>query len=240
VTPFAEIEARAAKRKGGTAALARLLGSEPDTTARLRKTPDDRWLAGMTRSVFQAGFNWKVIEAMWPGFEAAFHGFDLAKCARISEAGVAKLAKDTSIVRNAPKIRSVVKNAQFLGEVASEAGSVGRWFADWPTEDYVGLLMVLKTRGDHLGLSTAGYFLRHMGVDGFLLGQDGTAALIDAGVIEGPATGKKALAAVQAAMNDWRAETGYSLTRLSRILGLSTGANRHGDGLPPDFPDELR
>ena len=30
----------------------------------------------MTKRVFSAGFAWSVIEAKWPGFEAAFLSFD--------------------------------------------------------------------------------------------------------------------------------------------------------------------
>ena len=41
----------------------------------LAQTPDDRILADLTKRVFSAGFVWSVIEAKWPGFEAAFLGF---------------------------------------------------------------------------------------------------------------------------------------------------------------------
>ena len=54
---FDEIFELAANRKGGPQALESLL-SKPKSAAVLSKLGDDRWLAGMTRSVFQAGFNW--------------------------------------------------------------------------------------------------------------------------------------------------------------------------------------
>jgi 3-methyladenine DNA glycosylase Tag len=74
---FAEIYARAAERKGGAAALEAMIAEwPPKPTAELAAIPDHRWLAEMTRGVFRAGFNWRVIDAKWPGFEAAFHGFD--------------------------------------------------------------------------------------------------------------------------------------------------------------------
>jgi 3-methyladenine DNA glycosylase Tag len=74
MTPFKTIRARAAKRKGGEAALAALLpkAASPKVLARLE---DDRALAEMTKRIFSAGFVWSVIENKWPGFEAAFLGF---------------------------------------------------------------------------------------------------------------------------------------------------------------------
>ncbi len=72
---FAAIRARAAERKGGEAALAALLGPAPDH-ARVASLPDDRILSSMAERVFAAGFVWRVIEQKWPGFEAAFLGFE--------------------------------------------------------------------------------------------------------------------------------------------------------------------
>jgi hypothetical protein len=68
MTAFKTIRARAAKRKGGEAALATLLPkvTEQKTLASLA---DDRVLAEMTKRIFSAGFAWSVIEAKWPGFE---------------------------------------------------------------------------------------------------------------------------------------------------------------------------
>src|SRR5690242_9366103 len=72
---FKSIRARAAKRKGGEAALAKLLPKVEPPKA-LARLGDDRVLAEMAKRVFSAGFVWSVIEQKWPGFEAAFLGFD--------------------------------------------------------------------------------------------------------------------------------------------------------------------
>jgi len=82
--PFAEIFALAAARKGGAKAFEATL-FVPKTAAELEAIPGDRWLAGMTRAIFQAGFSWQVIETKWPGFEAAFWGFDPGRCALMSD-----------------------------------------------------------------------------------------------------------------------------------------------------------
>lgn len=63
---FDEIYAIAAARKAGSDALETRL-SRPRSANGIRATPDDRWLSAMARSLFEAGFNWKAIEAKWPG-----------------------------------------------------------------------------------------------------------------------------------------------------------------------------
>ena len=62
---FKAIRARAAKRKGGEAALASLLPKVPSPKGLARVT-DDRVLAEMSKRIFSAGFVWSVIEKKWP------------------------------------------------------------------------------------------------------------------------------------------------------------------------------
>ena len=79
-----EILAISAERKGGEAPI--FEGFQPSKAPdQLRAIPDDRWIAGMTRAIFQAGFNWKVVDATWPGFEAAFNGLDIGRNAMMSD-----------------------------------------------------------------------------------------------------------------------------------------------------------
>jgi len=226
---FAEIYAEAAGRKGGPAALEALIaGDTPKSRAELAATPDDRWLAQMTRCVFQAGFNWKVIETKWPGFEAAFHGFAPGINAAMSDEEFDAHLKDARIVRNAQKILSVRANAQFLLDLAAEHGSAARFFAEWPNEDFAGLLQVMKARASRLSGETAMRLFRWMGRPSYITSRDVTAALIAAGVIERPPSSRKEFQAVQAAFNVWATETGRDLTSLSRVLALSTGPDGYG------------
>ena len=219
---FAAIYALAAKRKGGPEALEALIAEHrPKTPAEIAATPDDRILAMMTERVFQAGFAWKVIENKWPGFEAAFHGFDPRWCAVISDETFDALLKDARIVRNAQKILSVRANAGVLVELASEHGSAAKAFAGWPDEDYAGLLELLKTRGSRLGGEAAMRFLRSLGKPAFITSRDVTAALIREGVLTKPPSGKRDLKTVQDAFNGWAAESGRDLTAISRVLAMS-------------------
>jgi len=219
---FADIYADAAARKGGEAALEALIGEHKTLgPAELAAVPDDRWLSQMSKCVFQAGFNWSVIENKWPGFEARFHGFDPRLNAAMSDEDLDAHLKDTGIVRNAQKILSVRDNARFLVDLAGEHGSAAAFFAAWPDADFAGLLELMKQRASRLSGETAARMFRAMGKPSFIASRDVTAALIKAGVVSGPPKGKKDLAAVQAAFNAWSAQSGRNLTEISRVLAMS-------------------
>jgi 3-methyladenine DNA glycosylase Tag len=222
---FRTIRARAEKRKGGADALARLLGPRPDPGA-LAGLADDRVLAEMTRRVFSAGFAWSVIAAKWPGFEAAFLGFDPARLLFKPDEFWDGLAKDERIVRNGAKIMSVRANAAFVREVAREHGSFGAFLAAWPSADEVGLLDLLARTGSRLGGITGQMLLRFLGWDGFVLSADVIACLREAGLdIAEEVKSKRDLAKVQAAFNAWARESGLPYRHISRICALSIGEN---------------
>ena len=220
MTPFDTLFERAAQRKGGPAALEKELPAVPAPAA-LRRIADDRWLAEMTKRVFQAGFNWSVIESKWDGFEAAFEGFNPRRWSLMSDEDIDRLIRDTRIVRNGAKIQSVAVNAKLLCDLADEHGSAAAAFADWPDEDFAGLLDLLKTRGNRLGGTTASYLMRGMGKDSFVLSPDVITALIREGVVATAPTSRRGLNAVQAAFNQWRAESGRPLTHISKVLAFT-------------------
>ena len=217
---FDEIFEVSAKRQGGAKALNDRL-EKPKSPAELAAIPDDRWLSQMTKCIFQAGFNWKVVENMWPGFENAFHGFDVGRCMMLSDEDLDALVSNKKIVRNGMKIRSVRENAIFLSELAEEYGGAGKAMGNWPAEDYAGLLLMLKKRGSRLGSNSAQYFLRFMGVDSYILSNDVTKRLIAEGVVDKTPTSQKAMQAVQDAFNTWREQSGRSFTEISRVLAMS-------------------
>jgi len=202
-----------------------LLGSHgPAKSAEeLRTVTDDRWLAQMTRCVFQAGFVWKVIEAKWDGFEAAFEGFDPNRISFWSDDDIARLASDVRIVRNGQKITATVQNARLVADLSAEHGGFGNFMADWPGDDQAGLLALFKARGSRLSGMTAQYFLRFSGWDAWILSGDVGAALIREGVIERQPTSKTAIGKSAAAISGWAKEGGCSHSEVSRVLALSVG-----------------
>lgn len=218
---FETIYKRAAKRKGGTDALEELLGSDHDSVD-LGKFSDDRYLSEMTKRIFCAGFVWRVIESKWPGFEEAFQGFDIEKMAGLSDNDITELTKDERIVRNAQKIQTVRDNAHLILNIGAEHGSFGAFLAEWPADNQVGLLNLLKKRGSRLGGMTAQYFLRFVGKDSYILSKDVVAALVAAGVVDNhKASSQKDLKAIQEAFNQWHVESGRSYTEMSRVLAMS-------------------
>lgn len=216
---FDEIYSIAAQRHGGPDALEQNLG-KPKSLAELASMPEDRWLSIITKCIFQAGFNWKVIENKWEGFETAFDGFDVGRCAFMDDEKFDSLLQDTRIVRNGTKIATVRDNAAFLLELRADGGA-GQVLGGWPSTDFVGLLAMLGKRGSRLGGASAQYAMRFAGRDSFILSRDVTARLIAEGVVDKAPTSKKAMAAVQSAFNTWMEQSGRSLTEISRVLAMS-------------------
>ena len=219
---FDDILQSAANRKGGLAALETLL-PQPKSRAELISISDDRVLAAMARNIFRAGFVWKIVEAKWPSFEEAFHGFDIMTVAAMDEGELDDLACDPRVIRNRQKLVAVRDNARFIFEIVNEHGSFGQYLADWPEDDLIGLWDDLHKRGSRLGGFTRAVFLREVGKDTFMLTGDVVRALIGARVVDKAPTSKRDLRATQSAFNAWRVETGRSLSELSRILACSVG-----------------
>jgi 3-methyladenine DNA glycosylase Tag len=219
---FSQIRARAVARHGEADLASRL--SAPRSDRALRATPDDRYLAAMAKRVFAAGFNWSVIEAKWPGFEAAFEGFTPLTVAAYDAESIERLLGDARIVRNQAKILATISNAVFVEDV----GGFGRYLADWPATDTIGLWRDLQERGSRLGGDTGAWFLRDVGKDTFRFSPDVVRGLAENGVIaapkkDGAPPGKKDQAAAQEAFNAWAAESGLPLCQISVILSCSVG-----------------
>ncbi|MDO6479621.1 DNA-3-methyladenine glycosylase I [Shimia thalassica] len=214
---FQDLYDIAADRKGGPEALEAMI---PKPDPNVSQLPEDRWLSLFTKGVFQAGFSWKVIEAKWEGFEEAFHGFDVDRCAFLHGEDMDRLMSNAAIVRNGPKIRTVIENAHFLQGLRADGGA-GKVIGDWPSEDFIGLLEMLKKNGSRLGGMTGQYAMRFAGRDAFILSRDVSARLIAEGVIDKPATSKTAMKAVQGAFNTWMQQSGRGLTEVSRVLAFT-------------------
>lgn len=219
---FDDLLAMAAERKGSFGAVLEAI-DPPKTHAQLSSVPDDRWLSMMTKCVFRAGFNWKVIEHKWSGFEAALDAFSVGRCALMDDAWFDELASDKRIVRNPQKIQTVQQNAAMIAEHSSRAGGFGKFVADWPVSDYVGLVQCLKSEGARLGGTTGQYVLRSMGKESFILTRDVVARLIAERIVDKAPASKRALADVQTAFNTWRDQSGQPFNVISRVLAQTVG-----------------
>jgi 3-methyladenine DNA glycosylase Tag len=220
---FSEIYQRALERKGGEEALSELLPAGIKTSTELSAISDDRYLAEMTRAIFKAGFVWKIIDHKWDGFEKAFWNFNIARCNMTSPEDLESLYQDTRIIRNGMKIDTVQRNAAMILELSDQYGSFAKMIAEWPDDDFIGLLELLHKNGSRLGPKTCQYFLRFIGKDGFVFAGDGVAAMIRADIITTHPNSKRDLKLVQQAYNSWRDESGLGNAQISRILSLSIG-----------------
>lgn len=220
---FDEIFEIAAQRKGGRDAVL-ADATHPKSAQALANIPDDRWLSYMARGIFSAGISWTVVDKKWPDIEEAFFGFDVGRAALMSEDWFDELITDTRIVRSPPKVRAIQHNAAFIQEVTRDHGSFGKCVGEWPDSDFAGLLDWLNKKGSRLGGGTGAYLMRFMGKDSYIMSRDVVARLIAEGVIDKAPTSKKAKAAVQAAFDTWRKESGLSFNEISRVLAQSLDA----------------
>ena len=220
---FDEIVDLAAQHHGGRAQVLEKIGNE-HARADLTAVSDAEYLSQMTQAVFSAGFNWKVIQNKWPGFEAAFAGFDPHRVAFFSDEDMDRLLSDKGIVRNGQKIEATLENARFIVETKKEHGSFGAFLAQWPVGDQAGLLAHMAKHGSRLGGATAQYFLRFSGYDAWITSRDVCAALVREGVLDKPtATSKTAMKKVDEAISTLSQQGGVSRASVSRLLALSVG-----------------
>lgn len=218
---FTVIHQRACERHGGSKALTRLMPSHRSPQA-LARTGDDRWLAEMTRCVFQAGFVYRVVNQKWDDFEDVFFGFPPDRILLLSPDQIDRIAQNPRIIRNRQKVLCVQRNAQYIRDVAKAHGSFGKLVSHWPQEDLIGLFGHLKKHGARLGGMTGQRVLRNMGRDTFVVTGDVVRCLRRAGLdITDTPTTQREMKLIQATFNDWHAATGLPYSHLSRIAACS-------------------
>ena len=126
---------------------------------RKKPTGDNGYFEELTRSIFQAGFSWRVIRDKWPNFHQAFDGLDVATVAGYGEPDVERLASDTGIVRNRRKILSTIENARTMWALSQEHGSFHAYLRSLDGLDYAGLRNELSRRFRNLGPTDVFTFL---------------------------------------------------------------------------------
>jgi 3-methyladenine DNA glycosylase Tag len=219
MTGFATIQKAAEKRLGAEGLAARL--PKVKSPAQLRKEGDDRYLSLMSLRVFRAGLKHEMVDAKWPAFEAAFHGFDPKRVRAMSDEEIENLMKDPRLIRHLGKLKSVQANAAALCEIAEERGGFGAWLAQWPGAEIVRLWDELGKRFTQLGGNSAPYFLRMAGKDTFVLTPFVVKALNHWGAFKGEPKSKGDRAQVQERFNGWAEETRLPLAHLSMTLAAS-------------------
>ena len=223
MTKFSAIQARASERVGGNKALTGLM-PKVKTSRAVAATKNDRWLAQMTRCVFQAGFVWRVVDNKWDDFEDVFFGFPPEKIVLLSPEQLDKFSQNPRIIRNRQKVLTVQHNAHFIQDVTRQYGNFGKFVSQWPDEDLIGLFAYLKKHGARLGGMSGQRVLRNMGRDTFVVTGDVTRCLISSGLdIKPQPTSQREMKLIQSAFNHWHEESGLPYAHISRIAALSVG-----------------
>lgn len=218
---FTAIYQRACERKGGATTLGKLLPKVRSPRA-LAGTGDDRYLAEMTRCVFQAGFVWRVVDHKWDDFEDVFFGFPPDKILLLSPEQIDRFSQNPRIIRNRQKVLSIQENARYITEVAREHGGFGKFIGRWPSEDLIGLFAHMKKHGSRLGGMTGQRVLRNTGRDTFVITGDVTRCLQRAGAdISANPGSKRELSLIQETFNTWQRESGLPYSHISRICAYS-------------------
>ena len=76
----------------------------------------------------QAGLSWRTVLNKRAAYRRAFHGFDIARVARMRDVALDKLLQNPQIIRNRMKIQSARNNARAALRVIEEVGSLDAYF----------------------------------------------------------------------------------------------------------------
>ncbi len=119
------------------------------------------YLEVMSKSAFQSGMSWQIVEAKWDGFQKAFKGFDPEKVAAFGSKDVERLVKDKGIIRNRRKIEATIHNAQTCIDLEDEFGDFKKYLRSH--DDFEALVKDLRKRFKFLGETGIYVFLYVVG-----------------------------------------------------------------------------
>src|SRR5258706_13561981 len=89
---------------------------------RIRPKTIDDYLEQLSKSVFQAGISWRVVDAKWSRIKPAFRSFNVERVARMGDREIYTLASDARVIRSRPKIAAVVHNARAILDLERSGG----------------------------------------------------------------------------------------------------------------------
>ena len=132
----------------------------------------------LTLGVFQAGLSWSVVFGKRDAFRRAFHGFEIAQVAAMTERDVDRLLQDPSIIRNRAKIQATAQNARAMSAASPSLAALARSYrstrkraprsvAGLPTStpQADAFAKQLKSQGYRFVGPTSGYaFMQNVGV----------------------------------------------------------------------------
>ncbi|MFQ6085394.1 MAG: DNA-3-methyladenine glycosylase I [Candidatus Bathyarchaeia archaeon] len=129
-----------------------------------RPSKDDAYFENMTRVIFLAGLDWRMIGRKWPDFKVAFKNFSIDEVAKFDEEDIERLMSDTSIVRNRAKIIAAINNARQFQNIKKEHGSFQSYLDSFDkSNNYALVVKALGQRFSRVGPASARIFLFSVG-----------------------------------------------------------------------------
>jgi DNA-3-methyladenine glycosylase I len=102
------------------------LGRYHDEVWGTRTYDESALFEALTLGVFEAGLSWSIVFGKRDAFRRAFHGFDIAQVAAMTERDVDRLVQDPSIIRNRAKIQATVANARAMRSASPSLAALAR------------------------------------------------------------------------------------------------------------------
>ena len=154
------------------------LGRYHDEVWGTRTSDESALFEALTLGVFEAGLSWSIVFGKREAFRSAFHDFDIARVAAMTERDVDRLVQDRSIIRNRAKIQSTVDNARAMSSASPSLAALAssyestrqhapRSVADLPssTPEAEAFALRLKSQGYRFVGPTSVYaFMQNVGV----------------------------------------------------------------------------
>ncbi|MFX1601464.1 MAG: DNA-3-methyladenine glycosylase I [Promethearchaeota archaeon] len=120
---------------------------------------DQEYFEALIRSVFSAGFSYKVIKTKWEGFREIFHNFNPYKIAQWTESDILIAIESPKIVRNVKKIRATVENAKNFIDLVKRYGTFENYLKSLRDKPYNEISQIISKTFKWLGPSGTYFFL---------------------------------------------------------------------------------
>jgi DNA-3-methyladenine glycosylase I len=102
------------------------LGRYHDEVWGTRTYDESALFEALTLGVFEAGLSWSIVFGKREAFGRAFHGFDVARVAAMTERDVDRLVQDRSIIRNRAKIQATIENAHAMSSASPSLATLAQ------------------------------------------------------------------------------------------------------------------
>lgn len=88
---------------------------------------DQRLFELLCLETYQAGLSWRTVLAKRPAFRQAFHQFEIAKVAAMTNADIDQLMLNPDLIRNRRKLTATINNAQVVLAIQREFGQFAKY-----------------------------------------------------------------------------------------------------------------